>query len=554
MELDRLHRDPPTMEEIKKVRNIVEANFFSENEDVMGQAYSLAYFESLGGYEKMTKYVDRMRSVSPSEIIRVVEQYLTFQNMSLMEYVPKKIGMGAAYDLRLENLRKRVVAGVERAGPSHPLPDVPLESLPLEISSKKSEKPEDPIEAISVGGGVTLLYLQRRTLPLVSAGVYFPGGRSDETPENCGITQFVLRSTLKGTENRTADEISFEVESLGSSIKYEASADTFGYSINVLNRNLDQAMHVLSDVALHPTFTPQEMEKERTSVLAKIRQSRDDMFHYPIELFYSSLYGLHPYGLPRNGREETIEALTRPQLLEWYQEMFTWRRMVVVIVGDVSREEAKDLVEKHFAVSGDSDEEHRAEIIPVLPDRGIREKIEDRDRRQTGVALGFGGVSLKDNRYFALEVLRNILSGMGGRLFMELREKRALAYTVTAFNIGLLRGGAFFTYIATSPDREMEARDALLEELVRIVRGRPTVEELTSAKEFSKGSHAISLQANGAVGYEHVHQFMAGRGLEAINTYNERIDAVTMDQLHSIASEIIDLDQCAVGIVRGRSA
>ena len=134
---------------------------------------------------------------------------------------------------------------------------------------------------------------------------------------------------------------------------------------------------------------------------------------------------------------------------------------------------------------------------------------------------------------------------------MELREKRALAYTITAFNIALLRGGAFFTYIATSPDREEEARDAVLRELTRLKTERPMDSELKMAKAFSRGSHAISLQGNMAIAAQYIHQHFAGRSLETLSKYDERIESVTGNEVRAVADSVVDLGQYALGIVRG---
>ncbi len=551
VELDRVKRDPPTVEEVEKIRNIVEANFFAEKEDVVGQAYSLAYFESLGGYQKMIDYVNAMRAVTPAELVRVAEKYFTFSNMSLLEYVPNEVGEGAAYDLRLDSLRKRVATRAEKIG-STPAPAT-VESLPSFTFMGDAGTPlAKGAEWIQMEGGISLLHVENKGLPLATVAVYFPGGRLGETTENCGISQFVLRTSLKGTERKTADEIAFEMEALGSSVRFETTADVFGYSMNVLSRNLDPAMELLSDIITRPQFPEHEIERERAAVLAALRRNRDDMFSYPIELFYSALYGQHPYGLPRNGTEETITSLHREQLIDWYNQSYQWKKMVVAVVGDVDRKRAMDLVHRSFAISGDSDEEKRAQIIPVIPSRGVRQKMEERERKQTGMVIGFSGVSLRDDRYFALEVLRNILSGMGGRLFMELREKRSLAYTVTAFNIALLRGGAFFTYIATSPEKEEEARELLLNELVKVTKRAPSDAELKAAKAYAKGSYAIAMQGTRAVSYELIYHFMTGRGLEGLVEYDRRIESVNAEQVRHVAEEIINPEQSALGIVRGK--
>ncbi len=550
VEIDRIHKDPPTEGEVFKVRNILEASFFAEKEEVMGQAYGLAYFEALGGYELAIDHINKMRCVTSQDIIRVAKKYARFSNMSLIEYVPKRIGEGASIEARLESLKKRVGKRVEEGG-VNPLPIETKSIPPIVFNPCDDLEPKQDIEAIPLEGGVTLLYCRRRSLPLVSVAVYLPGGRLDETEQNCGITNFVLHSSLKGTENRTADELSYEMESLGSSIQVEAAADLFGYSMNVLSRDLDAGLTLLSDVILRPTFREREIDKERETILAGLQRLRDDMFRYPIELFYRALFGLHPYGLPRNGSSESISSLSRDQLLEWYSQVFAWRKMVVAIVGDVERQHAIDLALKHFLVSSDAEEISRAQIFPVVPERGVREQLESRDRRQTGVVIGFNGVSIKDHRFFPMEVLRNVLSGMGGRLFLSLRETLPLVYTVACFNISLLRGGAFFTYVATSPENEERALQRLLREFSKIKETLATEEEIRTAKIYSQGSFAMSLQTNLAVAYTHLYHLLAGRGIEAISQYPKRIAEVTAQDVKEAARELLNEEQYALGIVRG---
>ncbi|MFH1262675.1 MAG: pitrilysin family protein [Pseudomonadota bacterium] len=550
VELDRIRKDPPTAEEIAKIRSVVEVNFFSEKEDVMGQAYGLAFFEDLGGYEQVLEYVNRMRSVTSSDILRVLEKYFTFPNMSLIEYVPNRLGEGAPIEARLESLEKRVGRRWEKetAAPAPEIPAVP----PFVFSSFDTRPLTQSLETIDLGGA-TLLHLHNPALPLVSAAVYFPGGRLDETEGNCGVTQFMLRSTLKGTEHRSADEIAFEMESLGSSIAVESTADLFGYSMSLLSRDFDKGLDLLSDVVTRPAFPDTEVEKERQTITAAVRRSRDDMFRYPIELFYRSMFGLHPYGLPRNGTEESIGRITRSDLTDWYSEAFQWRKMVVTVAGDIDRNRAVSVVREKFGVSGDRDDEPKAQLYPVVPARGVREAVEERERQQTGVALGFAGVPIRDDRYFALEVLRNVLAGMGGRFFRALREEAPLVYTATAFNISLLRGGAFFTYIATSREKENEARARLLSELMNVRERRVPEDELKAAKAYCIGSHAMSLQGNLPVAYAYLHHIIAGRGPEGIAEYESRIESVTADSVCQTARDILNPEQYASGIVRGRS-
>ena len=130
VELDRIFRDPPAQAEMDRVRNIVESNFLMEKEDVLGQAHTLAYFESLGGWEKAQAYLERMRAVTAGDLMGAVERYLAFDRMSLLEYVPNSLGGGAPTEQRLESLKKRVAARTEKSGPrTAPKPAPPPEAL-----------------------------------------------------------------------------------------------------------------------------------------------------------------------------------------------------------------------------------------------------------------------------------------------------------------------------------------------------------------------------------------------------------------------------------------
>ncbi len=549
LEIARLAEDPPAPEEIARIRNVVETRFFAGLEELMGDAHTLAYYEFLDRWECAYEEVNRIRAVEGKDLLRVAERYCQFDQLSIVEHVPADLGEGAPAPWRLESLNKRLEKGLanKKVGEIQPVkPADPLVWVPTQ-----GERGLSQFETMQLSNGPQLLYLRDASRPLVSIGVFFPGGRLDETSNNCGITRFLLRSSLKGTENRSAEEISFQAESMGSQVRMEAAADHFGYSMISLTRNFEPALSLLGDLIFNPTFLSTEVEKEKAGTIAGIRQMKDDMFRRPIELFYRALYGLHPYGLPRRGTEETVHTLGRNQLLDWHAQTFIWKKMVIVVVGDVERERVVSSVEEQFGVAQDAEDNVRAQIYPVVPARGIREEIEERAKEQTGLALGFNGVGLRERDFYALEVLRNAVGGMGGRLFSMLRDTRSLVYTVALFNIGLLRGGAFFSYLATSPANEDKATAVLLAELQALTEKRLTEEEMRMGKQFAKGSHAIGFQTNRAVLSGVVQYHLAQLGLEAFAQYPARVDGVTAEDVVNVARRVINPEQYALGMVRG---
>lgn len=549
-EIDRLYKEPPTVQEVGRIRSIVESNFFREKEDIMGQAYSLAYFDSLGGYQKMSDHVQSLREQTAGDMLRVAEKYFQFSNMSLLEYVPEELGAGAEVENRLESLSKRIMKKQEESASREcPQTEEALEPLSWSFDARKDE--DHGVQKIPLDSGGTLLYRYSPGVPLVSIHAYFPGGRLDESEKNCGVTLMLLKNTMKGTENRTAEEISFELESMGTSIHIESNADHFGYATSSLTKDFAKTMEILADVMLHPVFPASELEKEKTTTLSNIRRIRDDMFHYPIELFYKSLYGMHSYGLPRNGMEGSISGLTRESLIDWYSQVFSWNKLVLTIVGSIPKEKVLEAIHGNFAFERDASPVSIAQVYPFVAPKRVAEKVETRQKNQTAVALGFQGVSLHDPKYYALEIIRNIMSGLGGRLFTQMREVVPLAYTVTAFNLGLFRGGAFFVYFACDPKHEQDCKMILFNELKKIRMEHVPPKELKAAKAFTIGSHEMSLQTNAMVGFSLAHRYLSGGDASRMDEYNNRIEEVTPEFLRKTAQEIFDLDHFSCGVVKG---
>jgi zinc protease len=179
-------------------------------------------------------------------------------------------------------------------------------------------------------------------------------------------------------------------------------------------------------------------------------------------------------------------------------------------------------------------------------------EAEHRAKAQTALALGFPGPARNDDDLFAFDVLSNILSGLGGRLFEELRSRRSLAYTVTASPVARWRGGAFVSYIATAPEREEEARRGVLEEFERIATESVTADELERAQEYTVGAWKIRGQTNGAQLGDLAYALLLGPGLVELREFEERIRAVTPVAIRDTFARYFDPNRLVEGIVRGK--
>jgi zinc protease len=365
-----------------------------------------------------------------------------------------------------------------------------------------------------------------------------------------GITGMVARVSLKGTHHWSAAGLAEATEALGGAIAPLVGPDLFQWSLTLPSRHFRTGLGLLAEAALRPTFPAEEVERERKVALSDLEQLRDDMFRYPLRLFLQAAFPTHPYGVTTGAAEESLRALTRGDLERWHLSEVIEGRPRMVVVGDVDPDEAAAAIAAELTEvrSGPEPITVGAATWPAGP----RVEADHRAKAQTALVLGFPGPRRNDDDVHTLQLLSNILSGLGGRLFEELRSRRSLAYTVSAYPIARWRGGAFISYIATSPEREDEARRGLLEEFERLATESVTTSELELAQEYTVGTWKIRSQTNGAQLADLAYALSLGTGLAEIREFEDRIRAVTPVMIRDAAQRYFDPNMAVEGIVRGR--
>jgi zinc protease len=313
-------------------------------------------------------------------------------------------------------------------------------------------------------------------------------------------------------------------------------------------QHLDSAIALLADVIYEAVIPEESFETERALALADIEALRDDMFRYPMRLVMSGAYGDHPYARSPLGTEESLRAATVEDVRQWYRGRLLASEMVIGIVGDVIPEEVAAIAAR--ALSGAHGSSSTALASPSWP-AGEVIRVESREKAQSALALAFEGPSRKDPRRFAAQLIATIASGLGGRFFDELRDRQSLAYTVHAYTSEHQLAGMFLSYIATSPEKEEIARQGLLREFDRLRESPVTAEELTRAKRYAIGSHAIRRESGASILGEMLDAWMNGNGLRELEEFESQIDAVTADDILELAKEYFLPDRRVEGVVRG---
>ncbi|MFQ5865461.1 MAG: M16 family metallopeptidase [bacterium] len=546
-EIEKMQQSPVKEVELIKARNALEAMYVFSMESVSGQANILAAYEALGDYRLAEEYLNKLYQVTQDDIIRVVEKYFTLSNCSLLEYVPNHADLPASSS-------EEMGAALKKGFPPKSLKPRSISRdsgfTAKEFTYLPSKGPEKEISRCVLSNGLTLLIKEGHQIPLVAAGVYAKGAQSTESSDNSGISGLTVRSALKGTRNRKASEIALQIEKLGSNILPSNNSDYFGFSMNILSKHFEAGWQIFSDIITQPTFPEEEVTKEKENTLARILREKDDMFRHPIELFYSALFKGHPYGLPALGNRDSIQALTPEHLYTWHRQHFTPKNMIAVFVGDVETNLLREFVENSFSKLESIPNHHLKNLNPIELSK-VEERSEKQDKEQTALALGFLGPKITDADYYPLIVLQNVISGLGGRFFEQLRGRQGLAYNVAAFLVARAVGGAFLSYIATSPENEEVAKSGLLREFEKLTKDFISEKELNQAIRYTIGTYQIGLETYRAQMFQYAHNEILGKGIEEVREFTQKIEKVTREEAFEVSRKYFDLNRYAIGIVRG---
>ena len=531
--------------EMARARRIFESRWLRRLESMEGQASYLAEWEASGDWRLGNAYLERLRSATANDVSEAARRWLDPARASVVAYRPK----GTAALAENAGALAGDLGGVVPA-PMPPSIGAMGAGAVIGTQQAKFEAVISGVHVFRAPLGIPILVRVKPGAPIVHFGVFSGGGASEERLQNAGLTTLMTRAALKGTERRNAARIAADAEMLGGSISPGAGAESFGWSFSVPAAFLDEAVELLADVVQHPVFPAEGLEAERQVALADVATLRDDMYRYPMRLAVEAAYGTHTYGIPVMGTEESLRAINAGAVREWHRTYALSGASVLAIVGDVDPQAVATLLARHFNTLVP-----RADLPVTKPEwpRATAVNMTTRDKNQTAIAMAFQGPGRHDDERFAAMLAAGVSSGLGGRFFEELRDKQSLAYTIQAFPVERRASGMFLSYIATSPEKEDLARRGLLEDFRKLREELVTEAELTQAKTYALGTHAIRQQSGSAVLADMVDAWLHGVGLHELDEYEGQINAVSARGIRELAARCWDESRRVEGVVRGKA-
>ncbi len=548
-ELYALKDDPPSDAELEKAKLNIEADFIFRRETIQGQAQGLGYFETVAGNLDFEKdYVERIRALTPEAIREAARKYLKNENLTIAVLTPEAQAAFADEGGIRAAAEAAVNPAAEARTPSSAGLDPNGHSVSAPAGPPPGGRPGAGVHREILPNGVTLLIKENPSIPTVAVRAVYLGGTRFEDEKRNGINNFIADLLTRGTERHTAAEFATRVDSLAAGISGFSGRNSLGVAAESLARFFDPLIDLLTEAMLHPAFDPEEVEKSRRDILAEIKREEDNLSQSAFKLFFRTLYGQHPYALPVNGTADSVRSIRREDLLAYYRSVTAPDNLVLAVVGDIRTETVVRRMKEAFGQTGGEKFSLPVPTPASPPETSVR-KVVHREKKQAHITFGFLGATLDDADRHPLEILNAVLSSQGGRLFLELRDKQSLAYSVSSFHFEGLDPGALGVYIATTPEKVETALKGIRQELQELRSTPISSEELERAKKYIIGGYEIDLQRNGAQAADMSFNERYGLGWDEFMRFPERITALTAEDVLRAARKYIRLDAPVLGIV-----
>jgi predicted Zn-dependent peptidase len=404
-------------------------------------------------------------------------------------------------------------------------------------------------EKTVLANGVRVLSFSMPHVRSVSMILTYDIGSRYETDEHAGISHFIEHMLFKGTTNRpNPEQIAEEIEGVGGILNAYTSREQTGYWAKVPSTHFANSFAVLADMLRNSLFVAEELEKERDVIIEEIRAGEDDPTDLVGELSNRLVWEEQAVGRPIAGTEESVRRIDRPAMLDYLARHYTPANLVISVAGNVTHAEVVRRAEELF---GDLPSGETSPISPArLRQTAPRAGLIARPDKQANLVLALPGLSYHDERRYVQRTLDVILgSGMSSRLFIEIRERRGLAYSVGSYFNQLTDVGNGAVYAGVDPGKAEETVEAIIAELRRLRDEPVPADELARSKEFRKGRILMSLEDSQAMAsWLGSNEIIYGE-VPTPEEVTARIDAVTVADVSDLARELFTPERYSLAVV-----
>jgi predicted Zn-dependent peptidase len=413
--------------------------------------------------------------------------------------------------------------------------------------------PEGHLET-TLDSGVRVVTEAVPSVRSIALGFWVRTGSRNETVEQAGISHFLEHLLFKGTDRFSSQEIDEIFDALGAEVNAGTGKETTSVYSRFLDRHLERAFDVLSDMVLHPAYP--DIESERQVVIEEIAMYEDEPADKVHDVLAGAIFGDHPLGRPIIGRADVISSVPVPALAVYHDGRYVAANIVIAAAGNVDHERVVALAEQALADSAKpraGDDGDRPEAAPEAIDPRLR--FHEKETEQYHLCLGAPGIARADERRFTLRVLDTVLGGStSSRLFQEVRERRGLAYSVYSYASQYTDSGQVGLYVGTRPDNVHDAMGVIGTELRRLQEEAVSEEELERARENVKGRTVLSMESTLTRMNRLGSSVLMEVPLLTLDETLAAIDAVTLEDITRLSRELFAPERMSAAGVGGDEA
>lgn len=535
--IQELQKSGPTQDELEKAIVNMQSEQFYGLETVEGLARKFGHFEHVfSDYNHFKKYIAQVLKLQPKDIQAVAKKYLQPSRLVVSSLTPEANRADTENEVKLftkaaesEKPIKSVKASKKAKGkflPSKWIPNVKPEQ----------RSAVNRVEKHILGNGMTVLMKPNYETPVVSLRLASFGGARAEGPDEAGLTELLSRCWVSATKKSNEKEINDRIDRVAANLSAFGGRNSAGLTLTALYPFWQEMEDLLSEVLLEPKITAEIVNREKALMLEQLRTRLDNPAQVAMLNFNQQAFSNHPYGRDLLGSKESLEKIDATKLNQHLARMVKSNNITVAVTGCFLPEEVNSGLEKIGKILSKGDKLLKPERVQ-WPSHEVHSYTQTQ-KEQSHLVIGYPGLTMLDEERYILHVLEAILAGQGGRLFLELRDKASLAYSVSPIHMEGYDAGYFGAYIGCAPEKAEKALRMLKEQFSRLVEELVPEKELQRAQRYLIGRHDIELQKASAISAALLFDDMYGLPLEETFHYAERINKVTREQLQKAAQKI----------------
>jgi zinc protease len=519
-------------EEIRKaIINMESENYYSV-ETVDGLSRKLGDAEFLmGDPSYFEKYLEAVSKVTARDILKVAKKYLNTQAVTITSYTNdepaavKKIWAGWLKDFKqvIKNAKPAAVSNNKVAPPVH-------KTLGQKISA------EPKVQVYNLPNGVRVLARPSFETDVFSAKLAFLGGGRAEDNQFAGLAELAARSWMGGTKTRAEAQIYNEIEAMAASISPLSGRNSFGLGLDALSSFEKPAQELFLELLTEPIFPVEVIEREKKIQLEQIKNRNDNASQIAIRQFMEKLFAGHPYSRDLLGSADSLKKIGQTEIQNYWNHIHKRKNLTFALSGAFDTDAWLTAIEKATSQLPEG-RKFESKFPMTLPKKESLQYFKVQ-KEQSHLVIGFPGLTITNEDRFTLQVIQSILAGQGGRLFIELRDKKSLAYSVSPMRMEGVDAGYFGAYIGCSPSKVKKSLEMMKIEFQKLCSEPVPTAELERAKRYLAGRHDIDLQRVSSIASSILYDDIYGVPYDETFKLADKYGAITAEDILRVSQQI----------------